>query len=81
MRLSMSGARVQITGKRSDAPPRIVSIYYMLELFTDESQDKIARLHRYLKKYGTVYNTVSGGTILSGEITTRALGGASLGSD
>lgn len=39
-----------------------------LELFTAEPREQVKRLHRYLKEYGTVYNTVSRGVEVSSEV-------------
>lgn len=67
MHLKIAGVRVKVSGWRTDDPPRITAIRYKLELFTAEPRAHVERLHRYLREYGTVYNTVSGGVELSGE--------------
>ncbi|MEO5692411.1 MAG: hypothetical protein ABIQ72_04755 [Usitatibacter sp.] len=39
---------------------------------TDESEKRLAPLHDNVKKFGTVFNTVSPGTELSGTLRRRA---------
>lgn len=57
---------VHIHGVRQDAPPRMESIHYEILVDTDESDARLELLHENVKKYGTVFNTVSPGTALSG---------------
>jgi hypothetical protein len=42
------------------------SIEYRIVVDTDESDARLELLHKNVKKYGTVFNTVSAGTVLSG---------------
>ena len=66
LRFTMRGASVTLTGVRQDAPPRLESITYEIRVDTDESDQRLALLHTNVRKYGTVYNTVSPGTALEG---------------
>ena len=62
----MRGVTVQIHGIRQDVPPRLAQITYEIVVETDEPDARLALLHENVKKYGTVFNTVSPGTSLSG---------------
>jgi hypothetical protein len=47
------------------------SIDYEIIVDTDESDDRLVLLHKNVKKYGTVFNTVSAGTKLDGVLRRR----------
>lgn len=57
---------VKVHGVRQDIPPMLESITYEIIVDTDESDDRLALLHTNVKKFGTVFNTVTPGTNLSG---------------
>ena len=52
-------ARVEVTAHRQDAPPRLTSIEYRLEIATGESDHRIEHLHHNITKFGTIYNTIA----------------------
>ncbi len=62
----LTGLEVLVTGVRQDVPPKMASIDYEIIVDTDESDDRLELLHKNVKKYGTVFNTVSAGTNLKG---------------
>ena len=66
LKFELRGVSVTIEGVRQDAPPRMESITYEIVVDTDESDHRIALLHENIRKYGTVFNTVSPGTELHG---------------
>ena len=68
LRFEIRGVHVALHGVRQDVPPRMESIDYVLTVDTDESDQRLALLHENVRKYGTVFNTVAPGTIISGEI-------------
>lgn len=49
----------------------IRSIDYEIIVDTDESEDRLELLHKNVKKYGTVFNTVNAGTKLNGILRRR----------
>ncbi len=65
---AMRGVEVRLRGVRQNVPPRLESIQYEIHVDTDEVDRRLELLHENVKKYGTVFNTVSPGTRLSGEI-------------
>lgn len=66
LEFKLSGIEIAITGIRQDVPPKMESIDYEIIIDTDESDSRMELLHKNVKKYGTVYNTVSAGTKLDG---------------
>lgn len=61
-------AHVEVHAERQDSPPRFTAITYRLRLATDEPQHRVELLHRNLRKYGTVYNTLAAGCEVRGDI-------------
>jgi uncharacterized OsmC-like protein len=68
LKFDLRGVEVRLTGVRQDVPPRMESIDYEILVGSDESDHRLALLHDNVRKYGTVYNTVSPGTRLAGMI-------------
>lgn len=66
LKFNLRGVEVRLHGVRQDVPPRMESIDYEILVDTDESDHRLDLLHDNVKKYGTVYNTVAPGTILTG---------------
>jgi uncharacterized OsmC-like protein len=62
------GVEVRIDGVRQDAPPRMESITYEIIVDTDEPDTRLELLHENVRKFGTVFNTVTTGTVLNGKI-------------
>jgi uncharacterized OsmC-like protein len=52
-------AEVDVIARRQDSPPKFTEITYELRLVTREPQRRIGLLHRNLRRYGTVYNTLA----------------------
>ena len=55
-------------GQRQDSPPKMVRIDYEIVVDTDESDQRLDLLHRNLRKYGTISNTLAEATELVGTI-------------
>jgi uncharacterized OsmC-like protein len=66
LHFSLRGVEVRVEGVRQDVPPRMESIRYEIVVDTAEPDHRLELLHENVKKYGTVFNTVSPGTSLSG---------------
>jgi uncharacterized OsmC-like protein len=66
LKFQLRGVQVHVHGVRQDVPPRMESIDYEIMVDTDESEHRLELLHENVKKYGTVFNTVTPGTTLSG---------------
>jgi len=61
-------ATVQVVAEREEPPPRIVRMHYELEIVTDEPEVRIELLHRNIRKFGTITNTLGKACELSGTI-------------
>jgi uncharacterized OsmC-like protein len=63
------GVRVFLEADRPENEARIAQIRYQVLIETDESDQRIALMHKNLQKQGTIYNTLSAGTELVGSVT------------
>lgn len=59
---------LEVKGIREDKPPRMTGVYYKLSIETDESDERVDLLHRNLKKFGTIINTVENACEVDGAI-------------
>lgn len=59
---------VTLGAERQDAPPKLTRITYDLAVSTSEPDQRLELLHTNVKKYGTIFNTLSGATELVGTI-------------
>jgi uncharacterized OsmC-like protein len=68
LKFDIRGVEVKLRGIRQDSPPKLVSIDYDLIVDTPESDHRLELLHTNVRKYGTVFNTLSGATALNGRV-------------
>jgi uncharacterized OsmC-like protein len=68
---TLRGVEIELHGLRQDSPPKMVRIDYELIVDTDESDQRLDLLHRNVRKYGTISNTVAEATILEGTIRRK----------
>jgi uncharacterized OsmC-like protein len=71
LKFELRGVDVSIHGLRQDSPPKIVSIDYELIIDTDETDQRLELLHKNVRKYGTVSNTIAAATELRGTIRRK----------
>ena len=62
------GIDVTLHAVRQDAPPKITSIDYQLVIDTTESDQRLELLHKNVRKYGTISNTIAAAVRLEGVI-------------
>lgn len=62
---------VQVHAMRQDAPPRLTTIDYLVTVDTDESDHRLELLHKNIRRYGTISNTLSLAVTLAGHITRK----------
>jgi len=72
LRFSFRGVEVRVEGVRQDAPPKMESITYEIIVETDEDERRLELLHENIRKYGTVFNTVAPGTLLTGTLRRKS---------
>jgi len=64
-------ARVEVEAERSDVPPAMTRMHYRLEIVSNEPTRRIELLHRNVRKFGTITNTLAAAVDLTGEVTVR----------
>lgn len=72
LQFELRGVEVRLHGVRQDAPPKMISVDYELIVDTDEDDQRLELLHKNVRKYGTISNTVAAALPLTG--TIRRLG-------
>jgi uncharacterized OsmC-like protein len=68
LKFELRGIEVSLHGVRQDSPPRMVRIDYEIVVETEETDQRLDLLHRNLRKYGTISNTLAEATELVGTI-------------
>ena len=71
LEFDLRGVSVRLHGIRQDSPPKMVEIRYELVVDTDESDQRLDLLHKNVRKYGTISNTVADALKLEGTISRR----------
>lgn len=71
LRFNLRGMTVQVKAVRQDAPPRITAIDYLVTIDTDESDHRIELLHKNIRRYGTISNTLALAVALDGRVVRR----------
>ena len=71
LKFELRGVEVALHAIRQDAPPKIVSIDYELVVDTDEDDRRLELLHTNVRKFGTISNTLTLATELSGQIRRK----------
>jgi uncharacterized OsmC-like protein len=71
LKFNLNGVWVKLHAIRQDSPPKIISIDYVLTVDTDESEQRLELLHKNVRKYGTISNTVAEATRLEGVIRRK----------
>jgi uncharacterized OsmC-like protein len=64
----LRGISVRLHAVRQDSPPKIVSIDYVITVDTDESDHRLELLHKNIRKYGTISNTLALAVPIEGRI-------------
>jgi uncharacterized OsmC-like protein len=71
LNFELRGIEVSLHGVRQDSPPKMVRIDYEIVVDTDETDARLALLHRNLQKFGTIMNTLVDATDLVGTIRRK----------
>ncbi|MDP2287718.1 MAG: OsmC family protein [Actinomycetota bacterium] len=71
--ITYRSARVEVRARRQDSPPIFVGVTYEMQVDSDASEHQLEVMHRNLKKFGTVYNTLAAvcevrGTVQKAEV-------------
>jgi uncharacterized OsmC-like protein len=65
-------ASIEVTAEREAPPPRITRVSYRLRVVTDEPPARVELLHKNIRKFGTITNTLAAACELSGTIEAVA---------
>ncbi|HFE48759.1 MAG TPA: OsmC family peroxiredoxin [Chromatiaceae bacterium] len=68
LQFSFRDIRIHLNGQRRDKPPAMERIDYEIVIDTDESDKRLELLHRNVRGFGTVYNTLAAGCELAGTL-------------
>lgn len=68
IQFDLRGMEVRLHGVRQDAPPKMIRIDYEIIVDTPETAQRLDLLHKNIRKYGTVSNTIAAATELNGVI-------------
>lgn len=71
LKFDLRGIEVRLHGVRQDSPPKMARIAYDIVVDTDETDQRLDLLHRNLRKYGTISNTLAEATELVGTIRRK----------
>lgn len=72
IRFDLRGLEVSLHGQRQDSPPKMLAITYELVVDTSETDERIELLHKNIRKYGTISNTLDAALELSGTIRRKS---------
>ena len=59
MPFTFQSAEVDVEARRQDTPPQFVEIEYEIRIVTGEDRRHLDLLHRNLRQFGTVFNTLA----------------------
>ena len=68
LRISYKTVKIQVNALRSENPPTMEKINYLIKIDTAATQQRINLLHRNILKHGTIINTLEKSCALSGQI-------------
>ena len=71
LKFNLRSVEVKLHGVRQDSPPKIISIDYELIVDTDENYMRLELLHKNVRKYGTISNTIAEATKLDGIVRRK----------
>jgi uncharacterized OsmC-like protein len=64
-------ATVEVEAERQDTPPQMTVMRYHIEVATDEPEQRVELLHRNIRKFGTITNTMAAACELTGGLIAR----------
>lgn len=74
----LQGVSLTLRGVRQDAPPKMLSVTYEITVETDEPDARLDLLHKNVRKYGTISNTVAEALVLEGALVRKPAATTSL---
>ena len=71
LKFDFRGVEVKLRAIRQDTPPKLISVEYEIIIDSDEEDRRLELLHSNVLKYGTISNTVSEATKLTGMLRRK----------
>lgn len=71
LHFEIRGVEIVIRAARQEAPPRIHEISYLIVVDTDEPDQRLELLHTNVRKYGTIFNTITAAVPLAGDLRRK----------
>ncbi|PIP93550.1 MAG: osmotically inducible protein C [Bdellovibrio sp. CG12_big_fil_rev_8_21_14_0_65_39_13] len=68
LKFEYSKVHIEMEADRRESPPQFIEIRYKVMMETQEEVHRIELLHKNIKKFGTVYNSLSDEINIVGEI-------------
>lgn len=72
IKFDLRGLEVSLHGQRQDSPPKMLAITYEPVVDTSENDERVELLHKNIRKYGTISNTLDAALELSGTIRRKS---------
>jgi uncharacterized OsmC-like protein len=72
LKFELRGVDISLYGKRQDSPPKMVSIAYEIIVDSDETDHRLDLLHKNVRKFGTISNTVADALDLTGTLRRKS---------
>ena len=72
MGFTYQSAMVRVEATRQDTPPRFTELEYRVDIVTDEPTRRVDLLHRNVRQFGTVFNTLAAACDVHGTVTALA---------
>ncbi|MFN3312846.1 MAG: OsmC family protein [Hyphomonas sp.] len=72
LQFRLEGVDISLTGQRQNTPPQMVAIQYEIVVETGETDQRLDLLHRNIRKFGTISNTVAAALDLQGTIRRKS---------
>ena len=72
LQFQLDGVAISLRGQRQDSPPKMLSVAYEISVETDEPDARLDLLHKNVRKYGTISNTVADALDLQGVLVRKA---------
>ncbi len=64
-------ASVEVQAERQDVPAKMTRMRYRIEIVTDEPGSRVELLHRNIRKFGTISNTLADACDLDGDMVAH----------
>ncbi len=68
LKFNYKNAQIEVIGERQEKPTKLIAIKYIIYIKSKDNNLNITLLHKNLKKFGTIYNTLKEVCEITGEI-------------